>query len=289
MDLNALRIFLAVAENGSVSKAAEKLNYVQSNVTARIKNLEEDLDQQLFYRKSRGMLPTPAGENLIRYARKIIHLTEEAKNSIDENGSLNGQLNFGSMETTAAIRLPKPLAKFHHKYPQVEINLHTGTTAELRQMVLDYKLEGAFIGGPFNHPDIVQKEIFREEMVLVTQDGLSGIDDPEIKALIGFKAGCSYQEQLDSWLTDSGRPALKVMQFGSLEAILGCVHAGMGISLLPRSVMEHKRYAKGLTIHDVPDDFAHIATMFVHRKDMPPSRNLSAFLNLMPLRQHPVL
>ena len=281
MDLNALRIFLTVAEIGSVSKAAEKLHYVQSNVTARIKKLEDDLNQQLFYRKSRGMLLTPAGKNLIGYARKIIHLTEEAKTSIDENGRLSGQIHFGAMETTAAIRLPLPLAKFHHHFPQIEINLHTGTTAELRQMVLEYKLEGAFVGGPFIHTDIVQKEIFREEMVLVTKEEMSGINDPEIKALIGFKAGCSYQAQLDNWLAQSGQPELKVMQFGSLEAILGCVHAGMGITLLPKSTMENERYAKGLKMHDVPEDFAHITTMFIHRKDIPPSKNLSAFLNLI--------
>lgn len=282
MELNSLRIFLMVAEKGSVSRAAEKLNYVQSNVTARIKHLEEELGQQLFYRKSRGMLLTPTGENLALYARKIIHLTEEARNSIDANDTLKGQINLGSMETTAAIRLPRHLANFHNRYPQVEINLFTGTTAELRQKVLDYKLEGAFIGGRLDHSDIVQKEIFQEEMVLVTQQGMSGIDDTRIRALIGFKAGCSYQAQLDNWLAHLGRPALKVMQFGSLEAIIGCVQAGMGVTLLPRSVMQHYRYEKGLKIHAVPEDFAHITTMFIHRKDMPPSKNLSAFLELIP-------
>lgn len=278
MDINSLRIFLAVAEIGSVTGAAEELNYVQSNVTARIKNLEETLNTPLFFRKRHGMRLTPAGEKLTRYARKIIHLTEEAKNSMGENGNLCGQMTFGAMETTAAIRLPGPLANFHRRYPCVEIHLHTGTTAELREKVLDYRIEGAFVGGPFNHPDIEQEEIFLEEMVLVTQEGGRGIHDTDIKALIGFKAGCSYQAQLDDWLAMLKRPALKMMQFGSLEAILGCVRAGMGVSLLPKSIMEHEPYGKALTLHAVPDDFAHIATMFVHRRDMPPSKNLSVFL-----------
>ena len=281
MDLNGLRIFLAVAEQGSVSRAAQALNYVQSNITARLRKLEEDLGSDLFYRKSRGMGLTPAGENLLGYARKMLLLAEEARNIVASPDILLGKLAVGSMETTAAIRLPPFLAEFHGRYPEVEMTLRTGTTGELRQLVLDYKLEGAFVGGAFDHPDIVQEEIFREEMVLVTKKGYAGLSDPRVKALIGFRQGCSYQKQLDDWLAELGRPPLKVMQFGSLEAILGCVAAGMGVTFMPKAVMEHERYGKDLSILPVPEHFATIPTMFVRRKDMAPSANLRAFLGLM--------
>lgn len=281
MDLNGLRIFLAVAEQGSVSRAAQALNYVQSNITARLRKLEEDLGSDLFYRKSRGMGLTPAGENLLGYARKMLLLAEEARNIVASPDTLHGKLAIGSMETTAAIRLPPFLAEFHERYPEVEMTLRTGTTGELRQLVLDYKLEGAFVGGAFDHPDIMQEEIFREEMVLVTKKGYAGLSDPRVKALIGFRQGCSYQKQLDDWLAELGRPPLKVMQFGSLEAILGCVAAGMGVTFMPKAVMEHERYGKDLSILSVPEHFATIPTMFVRRKDMAPSANLRAFLGLM--------
>jgi DNA-binding transcriptional LysR family regulator len=281
MDLNGLRIFLAVAEHGSVSRAAEALNYVQSNITARLRKLEDELGNELFYRKSRGMGLTPAGENLLGCARKMLLLAEEARSVVAGTNTLNGKLNIGSMETTAAIRLPGFLAAFHERYPEIEVTLQTGTTGELRQLVLDYRLEGAFVGGAFDHPEIDQQEIFREEMVLVTRKGYTGLGDPRIRALIGFRQGCSYQQQLDDWLAELGRPPLKVMQFGSLEAILGCVKAGMGVTFMPRAVMDHERYGQYLAVHAVPEHFATIPTMFVRRRDMPPSANLQAFLALL--------
>jgi DNA-binding transcriptional LysR family regulator len=139
-------------------------------------------------------------------------------------------------------------------------------------------LEGAFVGGAFDHPVIVQEEIFREEMVLVTKKGYSGLSDSRVRALIGFRQGCSYQSQLDDWLAELGRSPLKVMQFGSLEAILGCVMAGMGVTFMPKAVMDHERYGRALVIHPVPEHFAIIPTMFVRRRDMTPSANLQAFL-----------
>lgn len=281
MDLNGLRIFLAVAEQGSVSRAAQTLNYVQSNITARLRKLEVELGSELFYRKSRGMGLTPAGENLLGYARKMLLLAEEARSVVAGSGNLNGRLTIGSMETTAAIRLPSCLADFHERYPDVDMILRTGTTGELRQMVLDYKLEGAFVGGAFDHPEIVQEEIFREEMVLVTKKGYAGLSDPRVKALIGFRQGCSYQKQLDDWLAELGRAPLKVMQFGSLEAILGCVMAGMGVTFMPKAVMNHERYGRELAVHPVPEHFAIIPTMFVRRRDMIPSANLEAFLEVI--------
>jgi LysR family transcriptional regulator, cell division regulator len=278
MDLNGLRIFLAVAELGSVSRAAQSLNYVQSNITARLRKLEDDLGSELVCRQGRGIRLTAAGENLVGYARKMLLLAEEARSVVAGPDVLHGRLTIGSMETTAAIRLPPFLADFHERYPDVEMILHTGTTGELRQMVLDYKLEGALVGGAFEHPDIVQEEIFREEMVLVTRKGYSGLRDQRVRALIGFRQGCSYQKQLDEWVAEMGRPPLKVMQFGSLEAILGCVLAGMGVTFMPKAVMANERYGRELAIHEVPEHFATIPTMFIRRRDMSPSANLKTFL-----------
>lgn len=281
LDINGLRIFLAVAENGSVSRAAEALNYVQSNVTARLRNLEDDLGSQLFYRKSRGMGLTPAGEKLLAYARRILLLTEEVRSAVGTSDEPNGKLTIGSIETAAAFRLPPYLTDYHDRYPEVEITLQTGTTGELRQMILDYKLEGAFVGGAFNHPGIVQEEIFCEEMVLVTRKGYAGLGDPRVSAMISFREGCSYQQQLDDWLAELERPPLKNMQFGSLEAILGCVSAGLGATFMPKTVMAHERYNKGLEFHTVPERFSRISTMFVRRSDMPPSINLNCLLEMV--------
>lgn len=173
------------------------------------------------------------------------------------------------------------IAEYHRQYPQVEITLKTGTTAELRQMVLDYMLDGAFVGGAVEHTAIEQEQIFEEEMVLLSQEGGSGLDDPKVRALLGFRQGCSYQDRLEDWLKRLGRPPLRIMEFGTLEAILGCVSAGMGVALMPKSVIECDRYGNSLAVHPVPKPFSKIPTMFIRRRDMKPSAALNPLLKLV--------
>ena len=91
MDITALKIFLAVAETGGVTRAAEKLHYVQSNVTARLKQLEEDLGTPLFYRNGRKLQITPAGQILSGYAERILRLTEEARQAVQDSPEPRGR------------------------------------------------------------------------------------------------------------------------------------------------------------------------------------------------------
>lgn len=278
MDLHELRVFLAVWEQGGVTAAARQLHCVQSNVTARLQALESSLGTPLFYRRARGMVPTPAAEKLQGYARRMLHLAELAHQAVQPAAQPEGSLVLGSMETTAAIRLPPVLADFHLAHPGVEIRLHTGTSAELRREVLEYRLEGALVGGELDHPELAQEVLFAEEMVLVAPAGCTGLEDERIRALIGFRQGCSYQARLDAWMRELGRPPLRLMEFGSLEAILGCVAAGMGVSLMPRAVVEHRDYGRGLRQLPVPERLARVNTCFIRRQDMPPSAALQALL-----------
>jgi len=119
VDLQALRYFQAVAKAGSISKAAREMNYAQSNLTARIQQLESDLKTQLFYRHHRGTALTDKGKILLSYAEKIFQLLDEAQNVLSDDHTPRGPLAIGSMETTAAVRLPKWLSGFHRKYPEV--------------------------------------------------------------------------------------------------------------------------------------------------------------------------
>lgn len=106
MESADLKIFQAVAREGSITKAAARLGYVQSNVTARIRQLEAELNTSLLYRQSRGVSLTPAGENLLKYADKIVYLLDEAVKSTRNSETPSGTLRIGSLETTAAVQLP---------------------------------------------------------------------------------------------------------------------------------------------------------------------------------------
>src|SRR3982750_221969 len=168
MELNDLLTFSTVARLGGITRAADELNTVQSNVTQRIKALEAEIGIALFERHSRGMTLTGAGRRLSPYAQRIVALSREAVRAARDDGEPKGPLSIGSMETTAAVRLPSLLAEFHKRFPPGRLTLRTSTTADLLAAVLDGSLDGAFVAGPIDHAELTSTVAFREELVLVT-------------------------------------------------------------------------------------------------------------------------
>jgi DNA-binding transcriptional LysR family regulator len=126
MDADDLRIVDAVARIGSMNRAAAELNMVQSNVTARIRLLEEELGVQLFVRHSRGVEPSEAGLRLLPYVQRILALFQQAITAVKEDGTPKGSLRIGMLETTAGLRLPSLIAQYAHDYPRVELAILTG-------------------------------------------------------------------------------------------------------------------------------------------------------------------
>ncbi|ACC76090.1 LysR substrate-binding domain-containing protein [Paraburkholderia phymatum] len=271
MELRHLRMFCAVAEFGSFTAAAEKIHNVQSNVTMRIKELEGELNQQLFIRQKNGVMLTSAGQIFLGYAQRILQLTDESRNALLDNASPRGLLRLGSMETTAAIRLPKVLAKYHARYPQVQLSLMTGTTAELIKAVECHRLDGAFVGGFHQNASLHQEEVFQEELVLV-----SGIEFESVDALasrmsaqtvLAFRTGCFYRSTLEHWFFQAGIIPGQVMELGTLDGIMSCVAAGMGVTLLPRSVVEGHGTRQAVHCHALPPEFSHVTTVLIRNKD----------------------
>ena len=280
MDLGSLRIFLAVAEEGSVSRAAERLHYVQSNVTTRLRRLEDDLGTPLFVRTGRGMVPTSAGRSLQGYARQILRTVEEARLAVSGASRPQGPLAIGAIDTVAAVHLPQVLARYHQQYPEVSIDLQTGASQELVRKVLNYDIEGALVGGPVANSEIVQQEVCVEEMVLVTAPDQPAPAAGNFDTILVFRPGCSCRNRLEQWLREQGLTPLKLMEFGTLDAILGCVGAGMGITMLPRSFVERGPFHNLVQSHRVAGPFAQVPTMFIRRKDLTASPALSALLDL---------
>lgn len=278
MNSDDLSVFLAVAQEGSVTRAASKLGYVPSNVTARIRQLEEGLRTELFVRHSRGMTLTAAGRTLRPYAEKMRHILDEAALALEDSATPQGALAIGALETTAAVRLPKLLAAYHRKYPQVDVTLATGTTRQLAQDVIGYRLEGAFVSGPVNHPDLLKETVFQERLALVAEPGTANLRTLQDRPLLVFRPGCSYRTKLEQWWASDGILLPKIMEFGTLEAILGGVSAGLGVSLLPLSVVHPWETGKMLQSHPVPRPYQSTETVFIRRRDTLVTGTLRSFL-----------
>ena len=281
MEIRDLKIFLSVAQHGNISRAAGELNYVQSNVTARIKHLEERLNAPLFHRKAKGVELTASGHTLLDYAKRIVLLAHEAENVIKDQDEPRGKLSIGTMETTAAVRLPTLLATYHRTYPNVELNLLTGPSEVSIKRLLEYEVDGALVAGEINRDLFLADKAFEEELVLVAPYHLKSIDQLANLTILVFRAGCSYRSQLERWLRESGRMPYKIIEFGSIEGILGCVAAGMGVSFLPRSVVDAKQIQGDYSLHSIPEEYGCMTTWFVRRRNENSSKALQAFREMV--------
>lgn len=281
MDAADLRVFEAVARLGAMNRAAAELNTVQSNVTTRVRLLEEELGSPLFHRHSRGVTLTAAGQRLLPYATGVAQLIADARRAVEDDGRPKGLLTVGSLETTAALRLSPILADYAAAYAEVDLVLRTGTTAELIDAVLEHRVEGAFVCGPVDHEALEVETIFREELVVATGPAVASLDDlagrADLKTVV-LRAGCSYRQRLEEILVRRGVVGLRQLEFGTIESIVGCVAGGLGITLLPRGVLEQAGQEGRIAVHGLPPDEAGVETLFVRRRDGFVSSALEAFL-----------
>lgn len=265
MEFKDLEIFQMVAEKGTISEAAKALSYVQSNITMRIQKLEHELNTPLFNRHHRGMTLTPEGKKLLTYSKKILLLTDEMKKAVQSKEEPSGKLDIGTIETV--IHLPKILSSFIKKYKNVDLSLYTGVTETLEEEVLNHKLDGAFVTESDFHPDLISYEVFREELVLISDTHVSTLEELKREPFLCFSEGCGYRARLEAWYKDQNITPQKIMEFGTLETILQSVVIGLGVTFVPKSAVINLLQSGLIKCHRLPDVYSRIKTVFIRRGD----------------------
>ncbi|WP_341280676.1 LysR family transcriptional regulator [Paenibacillus sp. FSL H8-0537] len=281
MESGDLRIFRAVAREGSATKAAEALNYVQSNVTTRIQYLESELGLPLFVRSNRGMTLTEAGENLLQYADRILALLDEAARTTKYADQPAGPLRIGSIETTAATHLLPLLTRYQSEFPDVQLSLATGGTHSLVQRVVKGELDGAFVYGPIEERGISSVRAFSEELVLISEAGGDNMGDLLAKPMLFFDVGCTHRARAEHFLHASGLTSYEIREFGTLDLIVKGVSAGLGISLLPKSSIAKAEREGVVSSHRLPEAYRELPVEFIYRSDMLGSSPLLGLLALI--------
>lgn len=266
MELVALRTFQAVVEEGGILAASRKLNTVQSNVTGRIRRLEEELGTELFFRKGRGLELAPSGRVLLDYARRMLLLERQTSAAVRQVGESVGELRIGAMETFAALYLPTALKAVRTGHPRLELRVSTGTSSKLADQVLAHKLDCAFVAGPVVHPELDFTQLAVEELVQISAVGSNPVEQP----LILFREGCAYRTRALAWQRATGHAVADAMEFGTLEGILGCVAVGLGWTLMPRRVVEQSPHAGDLVVETVPDEIGRVPTGMISLREAPP-------------------
>jgi len=281
MDLSDLRIFTAVVREGGVTRAAERLHRVQSNVTTRIRQLEEDLDVTLFIREGKRLHLAPAGQLLLGYADRLLALADEARASVRDPRP-RGLFRIGAMESTAAVRLPKALNEYSRLHPEVTLELRTGNPDVLGTAILAGELDAALVAEPIAAVPFDKVFAFEEEPVIVSAAGHPPVGKKGgfPKAIIAFEHGCPHRKRLENWYAKHGEMPERTIELGSYHAMLGCVVAGMGIALLPRSVLTTFPESKRLTVHRLPAGENRSETVLIWRKGAD-SPNIAALRQIL--------
>lgn len=267
IDLEALQIFRTVVSEGGVNRAAEKLHRVPSNVTTRIRQLEEYLGVRLFRRDGRKLSLTGEGKTLLGYATRLLRLADEAVDEL-RSGKPQGIFRLGALESTAGSRLAPILSRYHEAHPGVVVELVTGTSGALLKRVRDVEIEAAFVSEPFTAPELQSLPVFREELVLITPRNSREVDSPRDlgrTTMIAFAHGCSYRRRLDEWLGSEDVAVERVLEFGSYQGMIACVAAGTGFAVVPQSVLGALHAADKVRQHKLPERIAANCTHLVWR------------------------
>ena len=270
MDLTDLAIFKMVVQEGGIVRAARKLHRVQSNVTTRIKQLEQSVGAQLFLRERQRLHLSPDGELLLPYAERLLQLADEARASVG-GGELRGTLRLGALESTTASRLPKVLAEFHKAHPDVRVEIVTGTNDALVSALADRRVDAAFVAEAPTLDVVSHLPVFAERLVRITANSHRPVRRPADVAndtVIAFPTGCAYRRVLERWLGDRSLTTVRVLELSSYHAIVACVGSGTGIAIVPESVLETVQSAE-VSRHRLPRVFEQVVTPFIWRSADP--------------------
>lgn len=264
MDLRRLEVFTKVAELGSFSRAAEALFLTQPTVSEHVRALEEEVGVPLLDRLGRGATPTPAGELLLGYARRILRLTGEARQAIDQfQGRLSGQLIVGGSTIPGEYILPALIGQFKAKYADISISLRVGSSRQVSEWVEVGQVELGVVGAEPASRVLHSRELMADDMVIVVPAehrwaGRKSVSLKDItqESLVLREPGSGSREAFERALATAGLDfsALRVAgEMGSTQAVKQGVRAGVGIALISRRAVEDECRARLLWCVKVTD------------------------------------
>lgn len=271
MELSDLRVFQAVANTGGITRAAEVLHRVPSNVTTRIKKLEEHLGATLFEREGGRLRLASQGKVLLDYANRLLLLADEARNALRDKLP-RGVLHLGAMESTAAVRLPSLLAQFDDHYPAMAVELRTGSPRLLTEQVLCGSLDAALVADPVSDRRLARTLAYVEELVLIGPQGhprIRSAHDVRDASLLAFEPDCPHRQRLEAWCLQGDMAPRRIIEVGSYHAILGCCAAGMGVALIPAAVLATYAGRGRLSVHRLKGEFRTVNIQLIWRQSAP--------------------
>jgi DNA-binding transcriptional LysR family regulator len=289
MEVRQLKIFTTLAGELNFTRTAERVNTVQSNVTAQIKALEDELGTPLFDRLTRKVVLTEAGRRFLPYADRALAAMDQGHRAVRFGLEPAGPLRIGAPESVLTYRLPKVLQRFRKQYPKVELMFRPHWDESLNESLEHGKLDMAI-----RMADEIQHEHFksirlRTEAVFLIADPDHPLvrkksvrpEDLAGQTLLLTESGCAYRKKLDDLLAAMRIQPDSTTEFSSVEAIKPCLAAGMGIGLLPEIVVASDLKSHKLKTLRWTGPSLDIATHILWHRDRWVSPSMEAFLAVL--------
>lgn len=262
--LTDLGLFVHIAELENLTKGARRASLSPAAASARLKSLETQLNSRLFYRESRGVKLTPAGETLLRHARVILRQVDHVKSEFALNAADGtGHIRLFANTTAATEFLPGLLARFMVQRPGVTVDLQERMTNDVVRGILDNAADVGIVAGPVSTAGLQALCFSKDRLVLVTPE-----DHPlNHRRVIAFADALEYEHicmnegsTLHTFLIDMvkqlGRKLTLRVQMRSFEAMCRMIEAGVGVGILPESSALHHRKTMRLEILGLTDPWA---------------------------------
>jgi len=262
-------VFLEVVRAGSITRAAGRLNTVQSNVTARIKKLEQAVDTPLLKRHARGVKPTPAGEAMAAIALRMDAALDDVRFTFGKGAAeRSAKHRIGAIETVLASHLPRMVTSFLKRYPRVDVSLGTGSSSSLLRQLKEGEIDAAFVSRAPGSAAFRERLAFRDELVLVASSRARPVAKPWLEAgpplnILVQRLGCSYTERLLTYIGSEPRRSYRLLELGTLEGVLAFVEAGLGVAAMPRAFLSAAASKRKLALFELPPRVRELSTYLV--------------------------
>ncbi|MDT0123799.1 selenium metabolism-associated LysR family transcriptional regulator [Paenibacillus sp. RRE4] len=251
MNFHQLHIFYTVAEKGSFSAAAQALHMTQPAVTMQIQSLEDYFGTKLLHRSTKKIELSEAGRTLLPHAKRSVELvrqTDEAMSAFTQK--LQGRLQLGASLTIGEYVLPRMLGPFAKQYPDISIVMKVMNTTQIMDEILKHQLNFGLIEAPVNHPDMIVEPVMQDELKLIVPAGhdLAGRGKVNLEEVMNYpfvlrEEGSGTRQVMEGQLQKKKIDPSDmnvVMELGSTGAVKSAVEAGVGITMLSPSSVQHE-------------------------------------------------
>ena len=275
MDINALNIFIEVAEHKSFTRAGEKLGYSQPTVSFQIKQLEKELGVQLFDRIGHTVNLTDAGRDALSYAQKICRMSQEMALGTDQRREPQGVLRLGMPDSLSAPLIVRQFGEFRIRYPKVQLHITTADTANVFRLLDHNEVDlVCTMDVPLydNTYVIADEEKVGVHVVASAKNPLASRERVEVEELLPYpflltEKGMSYRRLLDEHLAKQGMEIQPVLEMGDADLICRLVEEDMGLSLLPDYVTEDAVRRGAVVRLPIADFHAAVWKQLLYRRD----------------------